>query len=230
MIKEIMTNRGIYLKEVKKFFSDFQLEDINIDVPEGKIGFLLGHNGAGKTTVLNILSKNTHIDKGNISNIPKSELGVLFDENHLPEKLSIAEYKKIFPSLFKTWNQEDFDYYINNFDLPLKKPIGKFSRGMKIKLNISIILSYHPQYLLLDEITSGLDPLIREEVLLVIKKYVQNNNATAILTTHILDDVLSIADYIFIINQGTIKLNMPVGNFKTTEDIKKKIRSIIDKE
>ncbi|WP_186301015.1 ATP-binding cassette domain-containing protein [Staphylococcus hominis] len=225
-----MTNRGIYLKAVSKKFQDFQLEDINIEILEGKIGFLLGHNGDGKTTILNILSKNIHIDKGNISDIPKNELGVIFDENHLPKRLSIEEYKKILPYLFNNWNQEDFYYYINNFNLPLKKPIEKFSRGMKIKLNICIILSYHPKYLLLDEITSGLDPLIREEVLLVIKKYVQSNNATAILTTHILDDVLSIADYIFIINQGTIKLNTLVSNFKTTEDIKKKIRSIIYKE
>ncbi|WP_278926027.1 AAA family ATPase [Staphylococcus auricularis] len=98
---------------------------------------------------------------------------------------------------------------------------------MKIKFNISIVLSYSPKFLLLDEITSGLDPLIREEILLVVKKYVKENNATAIITTHILEDILNISDYIFILSNGSIRLSDSVTNFKSTEDIKAKIRDIV---
>ncbi|MEB5784497.1 MULTISPECIES: ATP-binding cassette domain-containing protein [Staphylococcus] len=223
-------NTGIQLHSVSKYYSDFQLKNIDLHIPMGKIGFLLGHNGAGKTTILKILSKNISVDNGTVSNISNSDLGMLFDENYLPEKLSIKEYEKVLPSLFNIWDKNSFDYYINKFKLPLKKPISTFSRGMKIKFNICVLLSYCPRFLLLDETTSGLDPLIREEVLLVIKDYINNNNATAILTTHILDDVLSISDYVFIIDNGVMKLNKPVSEFTSTEEIKEKIRSVIYKE
>ena len=87
-----MSENGIFLNDVSKQLQDFYLQNINITIPLGNIGFLIGHNGAGKTTILHILSGNTKPDKGTISDIPKDEMGFIFDENHLPEKLTCLLY------------------------------------------------------------------------------------------------------------------------------------------
>lgn len=224
-----MKNEGIVLCNVNKKIKDFNLENINIHIPIGNIGFLIGNNGAGKTTLLNMVSGNMDPDGGFVTRISKGDLGFVFDENHLPENLTLMDYKIIFKSLFQKWDEKEFLLHINQFKLPIKKEIKNFSRGMKIKFNLSVILSYYPKYLLLDEITSGLDPIVREEILIAIKKYVKKNNATAMVTTHILEDIMIIADQIVIIDEGCVKLNTHINYFKDTKQIKEKIQSFMQR-
>lgn len=110
--------------------------------------------------------------------------------------------KMIYPS----WDKELYYSLIDKFALPINKAIGDFSRGMVVKLNFAATLSHHPKLLIADEATSGLDPIVRKEILTILKKYVDNNRMTVLLSSHILSDLEQVADYFIFIENGKILL------------------------
>lgn len=220
-------SQKISLDAINKKQGDFQLSNVSFTISNSEIVSIIGPNGSGKTTLLKILSGAIEPDSGTLTKIPKNELGVVFDENKLPLELNINEYSKIFPSIFENWDKDLFKKYIDFFELPSVKKIGAFSKGMLKKFNISVTLSHLPNYLLFDELTSDLDPFVREEVLDVVKEYIKNNNALAIMTTHILEDVLTISDSIIVIKMGEIIVKKNADEFASIEDLKSYLKSIM---
>lgn len=200
-----------------KHYDGFELKNVNIVVPKGCIMGFVGQNGAGKTTTIRSILNMIAIDDGEIrilgydnrkdERLAKEDIGVVFDEIGFHKVLNPIQINKMFRNIYRNWEEDTFFAYLEQFGLPRKKPIGKFSRGMQMKLQIAVALSHQPRLLIMDEPTSGLDPIVRNEILDVFLSYVENENHTILLSSHIISDLERVADYITFIDRGRILLS-----------------------
>ena len=217
-----MSRKGIVMnaleiKNISKTYKNFKLDDISFVLPCGHIMGLIGENGAGKSTIINCILDIIEKDSGSISvlgqkndknNVSlKENIGVVLDASDVYDNYTVTQVENIMKDVFKQWNHEVYDYYIQKFALPLNKMIKDFSRGMKMKMAITIALSHQPKILILDEATSGLDPIMRDEILDVFMEFVQDENHAILLSSHISSDLEKIADYITFIHEGKLILS-----------------------
>lgn len=217
-----MSRKGIVMnaleiKSISKTYKNFKLDDISFVLPCGHIMGLIGENGAGKSTIINCILDIIEKDSGSISvlgqkndknNVSlKENIGVVLDASDVYDNYTVKQVENIMKDVYKQWNHEVYDYYIQKFALPLNKMIKDFSRGMKMKMAITIALSHQPKLLILDEATSGLDPIMRDEILDVFMEFVQDENHAILLSSHISSDLEKIADYITFIHEGKLILS-----------------------
>lgn len=217
-----MSRKGIVMnaleiKNISKTYKNFKLDDISFVLPCGHIMGLIGENGAGKSTIINCILDIIEKDSGSISvlgqkndknNVSlKENIGVVLDASDVYDNYTVKQVENIMKDVYKQWNHEVYDYYIQKFALPLNKMIKDFSRGMKMKMAITIALSHQPKLLILDEATSGLDPIMRDEILGVFMEFVQDENHAILLSSHISSDLEKIADYITFIHEGKLILS-----------------------
>ena len=209
---------NIELQNVSKKYKDFELKDISFNVPQGCIVGLIGENGAGKTTtiksLLNIISSEGSIKifgkdiKKNEIKI-KEEIGIVLDDSFLSDYLTAKQVNSIMKEFYKNWDEEKYNSFLKQFDLPINKLIKDFSSGMKMKLKIATAISHNPKLLILDEPTSGLDPVIRNEILDIFRKYIEEDETRSILlSTHITTDLEHLSDYIVFIEKGKLIFNL----------------------
>ena len=213
-VTDIHTKCALEIENMSKRFDRFLLDKINLKVPSGSIMGFVGENGAGKTTTIKAILNLIYPDEGsiriwgnpsnNLSKELRAQIGVVFEGNNLHENLTTDNINKIMMNIYPNWNQEAYFNYLNRFNLPCKKKIKEFSRGMKMKLSISIALSHNPKLLVLDEATSGLDPMVREEILDIFMDFIQDEGHTILFSTHIISDIEKIADYVTFIHDGKI--------------------------
>ncbi len=206
----------IEIKNLCKKYSGFELKDINLNVPKGMIMGLIGENGAGKTTtikaILNVINsydgqikvfgKDSKIYEKQI----KEEIGVVLDDSFLSEYLTPCDINKIMKKLYKNWDEKLYFRYIEEFKLPKDKISKEYSSGMKMKLKIATAISHNPKLLILDEPTAGLDPIARNEILDIFQDFIQDEEHSILVSSHITSDLEHIADYITFINNGEIVL------------------------
>lgn len=202
---------------VKNYGDKFTLGEINLDIPSGIIIGLIGENGAGKTTLIKSILNIIRSDKGNIKifekdiKINESEIkeniGVVLDNMFFPELLMPKDINSIMKDVYKNWDEQLFNKYLSEFKLKNNQSIKSMSKGMRKKLEIATALSHHPKLLILDEPTSGLDPVVRNEVLDIFLDFIQDEEHTILLSTHITSDLEHIADKIIFINQGKVVLD-----------------------
>lgn len=205
---------AISITGLTKQYDGFTLKDVSLSVPKGCIMGFVGQNGAGKTTTIHSMLNMIPIDAGTISILGydysreetslKEYIGVVFDEMGFHKQFSPTQLNNIFRHIYKNWDEEVFFSYLQRFALPPKRNCGKFSRGMQMKLQIAVALSHHAKLLIMDEPTSGLDPIVRNEMLDVFLEFVQEEDHTIFLSSHITSDLDRIADYITFINNGQI--------------------------
>lgn len=203
---------AIELNGVSKHFKDFSLENISFTLPKGYIMGYVGQNGAGKTTSINLMTGMYKMDEGEIEisghsvrNEPteaKKAIGYIGDESYFYHLFKIRDVKAIMKDFYKDFDEAKYDRYIKKWRLPENKKIQDFSRGMKIKLMFAGVLSRKTDVLLLDEATSGLDPVTREEILEILQHYIEDGQHSVLFSTHIMEDLEQIADYIFFIDNG----------------------------
>ena len=202
------------VKNLCKKYEDFELKNINLELPKGMIMGLVGENGAGKTTTIKAILNVINIDSGEIkifdSNIYdnekqiKEDIGVVLDDGFLSEYLNPIDINKIMKNIYKNWDEKLYFKYIEDFKLPKDKASKDYSSGMKMKLKIAVAISHHPKLLILDEPTSGLDPIARNEILDIFQDFIQNEENSILVSSHITTDLEHIADYIAFINEGKI--------------------------
>ncbi len=202
---------------VKNYGDKFTLGEINLNIPSGIIIGLIGENGAGKTTLIKSILNIIRSDKGNIKifekdiKINESEIkeniGVVLDNMFFPELLMPKDINSIMKEVYKNWDEQLFNKYLSEFKLKNNQSIKSMSKGMRKKLEIATALSHHPKLLILDEPTSGLDPVVRNEVLDIFLDFIQDEEHTILLSTHITSDLEHIADKIIFINQGKVVLD-----------------------
>ncbi len=211
---EKMSDIAIEIEGLSKKYSEFTLKNINLKVPRGCIVGFVGENGAGKTTViksiLNLIQKDTGtirvFGKDHITSEKeiKEKIGVVFDESGFHDFLKLPDISKIMGKIYQNWDDKKFYEYCKKFNLPRKEPFKNFSRGMKMKLSIAVALSHHAELLILDEATSGLDPVVRDEILDIFLEFIQEDRNTIFVSSHIISDMEKIADYIAFIHKGEL--------------------------
>lgn len=206
------------LQEVSKAYpkSDFKLDKVSFRLPYGAIMGFVGENGAGKTTTIDCILNTIKRDGGNIllfgkemkdeDKTLKENIGIVYDGDNFPGYLNPAQLSDIMGGLYKQWDNGLFLDHLKRFRLPEKKKIRTYSRGMTMKLAIAAALAHHPKLLVLDEATSGLDPVMRDEILDVFLEFVQEEEHSILLSSHITSDLEKIADYITFIHEGRIIL------------------------
>ena len=208
-----MSNYAIEIKDLVKQFDNFKLGPINLTIPKGTIVGYIGQNGAGKSTTIKLLLGLLNKDSGEIKILDeinpnsvalKDKLGIVFDDLLVPEEMTLVDVEKFCSRVYSKWNKNSFYKFKEKFNLPDKKIIKNYSRGMKMKLSMAVALSHNAELLILDEATSGLDPIVREEILDLLLDFMQDENHTILISSHILSDLEKVADYIAFINDGKI--------------------------
>lgn len=197
----------IHVENLSKKYEHFNLDNLNLTIPTGSVVGLVGANGAGKTTLIKLLLGMIKKDAGNIDIIPKEEIGIVLDDAFLPELLKINDINTIMKNIYKNWDEKKFQEYLKKFNLINNVTIKSLSKGMKKKLEIATSLSHHPRLLILDEPTSGLDPIVRGEVLDLFREFMESDDHSILISSHITSDLENIADSIVLMNNGKIILN-----------------------
>lgn len=203
---------NIFVKDLCKGFDNFALDRVSFQVPRGRIVGFIGENGAGKSTTINLILNELKADSGQIEvlgkehTVPavKENVGVVFDECNFHDVLTASQIEKILAGVYKSWDSDLFHRYLKKFDVPDKKPIGKLSKGMKMKLSIICAVAHRPKLLILDEATTGLDPVVRDEILDLFLEFIQNEENSIFFSSHITSDIQKIADYVILIHEGKI--------------------------
>lgn len=205
---------ALNLENVTKEYRDFKLDNLNIALPKGCIMGFVGENGAGKTTAIKLILDLIKRDSGSITILGKDNrtemdsikenIGVVLDESSFPENLNAREINKILKRVYKTWDENKFFKLADKFSLAHDKSIKDYSRGMKMKLSIAVSLSHASKILILDEATSGLDPIIREEILDTFLDFIQDESNSIFVSSHIISDLEKICDYITFIHKGKL--------------------------
>ena len=207
-----MEKSALILENVTKHYKDFTLDNISFKVPQGSIVGLIGENGAGKSTTINTILGLIRKDSGTISilgetdinAVHKNNIGVVFDGNNYPDMLTPKQLGKIFENIYSSWDKKKYRELLDRFYLPMNKKINQFSKGMKMKYAISVAFSHHSKLLILDEATSGLDPIMRDEILDMFLDFIQDDENSIVVSSHITSDLEKVADYIVFIHKGKL--------------------------
>ena len=208
---------AVEIRGVTKKYDGFTLNNISFNVPKGSIMGFIGQNGAGKTTTIRSILNIISIDSGEIKIFGmdhvkdeaaiKERIAVVFDELPFHDTFTAQNMAKIFKGIYKNWSDEIYQNYLDRLQLPQKKKIGNFSKGMKMKLQIACALSHNAELLVMDEATTGLDPVVRSEILDIFLEYLQDDGHSILMSSHITSDLEKIADNVTFINRGEILIS-----------------------
>ena len=208
---------AIEIQGITKKYDGFTLDNISFNVPRGSIMGFVGQNGAGKTTTIRSILNIIPIDSGKISLLGmdhlkneeeiKERIAVVFDEMPFHDLFTAKDMGRIFKGLYQKWSDQTFQQFMERFQLPMNKKLGKFSKGMKMKMQIACALSHEAELLIMDEATTGLDPVVRSEILDIFLEYLQDEDHSILMSSHITSDVEKIADSVTFIDKGRILLS-----------------------
>ena len=201
---------------LRKSFGEYALGPVELTLPGGCILGLIGENGAGKSTTIRLILNMLARDGGEISvwgkdNLEnsiemKEELGVVLDEVGIPECLTALQVGEIMSELYRHWERDTYRKLLQRLSLPEKKTFGEYSRGMKMKLGIAVALSHGAKLLILDEPTGGLDPVVRDEVVELLREFVTDEEHAILISSHIVSDLEKLCDYIAFLHRGKLML------------------------
>ena len=208
---------AIEIKGLEKRYDGFQLGSFDLTLPTGCIMGLVGENGAGKSTTIKLIMNAIGRDAGEISVLGvdnrsagfrdvKEDIGVVLDEAYFPEVMSARNVGKVMALTYKNWDAAAFEGYLKKFSLAPDKIFKDYSRGMRMKLAIAAALSHGAKLLILDEATSGLDPMARDELLDIFNDFTRDENCSILLSSHIVSDLEKICDYIAFLHRGRLVL------------------------
>ena len=208
---------AIEIKNLTKHYDGFTLDNISFNVPSGSIMGFIGQNGAGKSTTINTILNIIKADSGEVKVLGKDtrsadvqikqDISAVFDELPFHDQLNAKALDKILRHVFKRWSSEVFYGYLERFQLPVKKKFGQFSKGMKMKLQIAAALSHDAKLLIMDEATTGLDPVVRNEILDIFLEFLQDEGHSILMSSHITSDLERIADSVTFIDKGKLLLS-----------------------
>lgn len=207
-------NTALTITGLTKRYSSFILDHVSFSIPSGSIVGLIGENGAGKSTTINSILGLIKKDSGkitilghdieNLDRSVKEKIGVVFDGSNFSEELTPVKLSKVLRDIYSSWDQPCFNRLLDQLNIPAAKKIKTFSKGMKMKLSIAAAFAHHPQLLILDEATGGLDPIVRDDILDMFLEFVQDEEHSILVSSHITSDLEKVADYIVFIHEGKI--------------------------
>ncbi len=206
---------AIEIRGLEKHYPGFDLK-LDLELPQGCILGLIGENGAGKSTTIKSILGMIRPDAGSIRVLGqdnsrnfapvREDIGVVLDEGGLPSCLNARQLGKVMAGIYKNWDAAVYEGYLKKLSLPSDKPYSEMSRGMKMKQAIAVALSHHPKLLVLDEATSGLDPVVRDEVVEIFSDFTREEDHAVLISSHIVSDLEKICDYVAFLHQGRLLL------------------------
>ena len=211
----------IRIQGLAKHYDGFTLENIGFSVPAGSVVGLIGSNGAGKTTMLKIILGLTAAGGGDVRLLGcdprdskgidkiKARVGIVLDTCAFPDVSKVADVGTLGHAAYATWDDGRFKSLCDEFGLELRKTVKDLSRGMGMKLTLAFALSHDPELLVLDEATAGLDPMARDEVLDILRRFMEDENHAILISTHITSDLEKIADEVVCIENGRMVFDLP---------------------
>lgn len=199
------------ISNLQKKYPNFSLQ-CDLEIAPGEIVGLVGKNGAGKTTIFKACLGLINIDEGDIqffdqqlSSKLKQDIGVVLADSSFSGYLTIKDILAILQSSYQQFQQTKFLEYCQRFELPLNKKIKDFSTGMKVKLKVIVALSHGAKLLILDEPTTGLDVLAREDILDLLRLFMmEDENRSILISSHIASDLEGLCDRLYMIDKGKI--------------------------
>ena len=229
---------ALELTNVNKSYPGFQLHDLSLKLPAGCILGLVGENGAGKSTTIKLILDMIRRDIGEIQVLgrdnrtdfsrTKEELGVVLDEAYFPAGITARQVNAVMKNAYRRWKEERFFEYIRRFSLPENKSFKDFSRGMKMKLAIAVALSHQARLLILDEATSGLDPMVRDEIVDLFYEYTREEDHSILVSSHIISDLEKLCDYIAFLHKGRLLFCEEKDRLKEHFGLLRGPRSLLD--
>ncbi len=219
---------AVTVKNLTKKYEGFTLDHISFTIPTGSVVGFVGENGAGKSTTILAILGIISADEGEVEMLGhpvttgknrsgslegkgqfpdeswREHIGVVFDECNFSAELNLKYISRIMKNIYHTWDEDRFMKYIKKFELPMNKKVKELSKGMKMKLSIAVALSHDSRLLILDEATSGLDPVIRNEILDIFREFIEDGEHTVFISSHITSDIEKIADYVMLIHKGKL--------------------------
>lgn len=210
-------SNSIEIKDLTVRYDGFTLDHINFNVAKGSIMGFIGQNGAGKTTTLRSILNIIKPDEGSINilgrdhikeeKIIKEHISAVFDTLPFHDQLNAKSINTILKNVYTEWDSDKYYEYLDRLTLPRKKKIGDFSKGMKMKLQIAAALSHNAKLLIMDEATTGLDPVVRNECLDMFLEFLEDENHSILMSSHITSDLEKVADSVTFINKGRLLLS-----------------------
>lgn len=206
---------AIKVTGLSKHYSGFELSDVSFSLPRGTVMGFIGRNGAGKTTTIKLIMGLIHKNSGSIEVLGKEmgpdsaeireRIGFVYDEQAFYGGImTVRDVGKMTGRFYKEWNNEEFYRSIKNFNLDPEQKTEALSHGQRTKLSIALALSHNAELLIMDEPSSGLDPVFRSEFIDILYRIIQDEHRSILFSTHITTDLEKIADYITLIDNGRI--------------------------
>jgi ABC-2 type transport system ATP-binding protein len=205
---------ALELVAVSKAYGAFALQDIHLQLPVGHVMGLVGVNGAGKSTIFRILMGLVRPDRGHTEvcgfRMPddqvaaKRNIGYASEDMRLYKGQSLRWHMDLIRQAYTTWDETYATQLLRRFDLRADQRVGGFSHGQRVKALLLLSLARHPQLLLLDEPTTGLDPVARAEVLQAIAEVLDDENRSVLFSSHNTRDIEQISDSIAFLHRGRL--------------------------
>lgn len=210
-------NNAVETKHLtKRFGKNIAVQDLNLTVPTGSIFAFLGPNGAGKTTTIktfmNIMeptqgsSTVLGVDSKKLGPEEFAHIGYVSENQEMPEWMTVNQFLNYCKKMYSTWDDKFCNHLTEQFGLDMKQKLRSLSRGMKMKVALVSSLAYRPELLIFDEPFSGLDPLVRDEFISGVLDITENENWTIFISSHDIDEVERLADWVGIIDMGLLKI------------------------
>ena len=207
---------ALEIRDLTRHLGDFTLDSLNLTLPGGCILGLIGENGAGKSTTIRLILGMLRPDGGTVTilgrdnrdnlALTKQDIGVVLDEVGIPECMTPKQVGIVMADVFTRWDAKTYEGLLERFSLPENKKFREFSRGMKMKLGLAVALSHQAKLLILDEATSGLDPVVRDEVVSILSEFTRDESHSILISSHIVSDLEKLCDYVAFLHKGKLLL------------------------
>lgn len=230
----------IEFRGVSKAFKAFSIENLDLQIKQGYVTGFIGANGAGKSTIIKLIMNLLQPDKGEVNVFGldyasyakeiKERIGFVYDSNIFYESLNLKDITRIVGPAYQRWNNNQFKAYIDQFELPMNKPIKKFSKGMQMKASLAIALSHDAELIIMDEPTAGLDPTFRRELLDICQEEMVDEKRSIFFSTHITSDLDRFADYIVLVDKGEVLFNQSIDELQDQYALVKGSIDLLDRD
>jgi ABC-2 type transport system ATP-binding protein len=208
----------------KKFLSSEAIHDLNLEVPEASIFGYIGPNGAGKTTTIKTLmniyvpsagsARVLGLDSRRLSPSRLQHIGYVSENQELPQWMSVTYFLDYCRAFYPTWDRSLCDSLVKQFDLPRKQSLKQLSRGMRMKAALVSAIAYRPQLLILDEPFSGLDPLVRDELVQGILAISADHRWTVFVSSHDLAEIENLVTHVAYLDRGRLQFSEELASLQ----------------
>src|SRR6185436_16621426 len=232
-----MRDSAVEISELtRRFGAKTALDSVSLSLPRGGVYGLVGANGAGKTTLIRHLLGLLRAERGSVRVFGHdpvadpvavlSRIGYLSEENDLPGWMRVDELIRYSRAFYPAWDDAYAEQLQKTFALDSAAKIKSLSKGQKARAGLLIALAYRPELLVLDEPSSGLDPIVRRDILGAVVRTIADEGRTVLFSSHLLEEVEQVADHVTMIHQGRIALSAPLREIKESHRVGERVPSL----